>query len=587
MPDAPRPRWEYLLVLAILLGHACVQIHLAWMDSDTIDEPAHLVAGVAYVRHGTFRLYKVNPPLSRIVQGLFLLDTPLDTSMIVEPTYHGERREMGVGDMFAEAHAEQYRVLMLRARLGSIVFDLLGGLLVWEWANRAFGRPCGLVALTLWCVNPFVLAHGHLATPDVAAAVLTLAAARSFRAYLDAPSWPLAAAVGATLGLAQLTKFTLVLLYPLWLILWLTVLVPARSPRRIVGQGLFALTLSLLVLNAGYLFQDFGQRLERFRFLSSKLGRFAPETLDSLYGPTNALGGTWLGSLPVPLPAPYVEGIDLQARDFDRYAANGTAFFAAGRWVEGGRYYYYFYGFLVKSPLALFALLAVAAGLLWHRPVNQIDLTLLLAVPLVVLLFVSAQTGMNKHIRYVLPMLPFLTVLAAASGKVWHQANPWPRLLVGLLLGWSVLAGVRACRDPLAYFNEAVGGPRGGVRCLSGSNVDWGQGRYRLRDWLDAHPEFRPVAVACYGAKESAFANLANAEALPGPDEQRQLGPRPGRFAVSVRILQGDVGYREYAYFQRFEPVATAGDSVWIFDVSLREANQVRADLGLPELVAP
>src|SRR6185437_13536912 len=152
------------------------------------------------------------------------------------------------------------------------------------------------------------------------------------------------------------------------------------------------------------------------------------------------------------------------------------------------------------------------------------------------------------------------------------------------------------CRDPLAYFNETVGGPRGGVQHLAGSNVDWGQGRYRLRDWLDAHPDFRPVGIACYSTDANVFAGLAFTLPPPGPGkdpipddpaEQRKLGPHPGRFALSVRVLQGDVNdlrVRSFTYFQRFEPVATAGDSVWIFDISREQANRVRAELGLAAL---
>ena len=230
-----------------------------------------------------------------------------------------------------------------------------------------------MIALTIWCCDPSVLAHGHLASPDVPAAALALAAALAFRSYLVAPSWRWAAAGGATLGLALLTKFTLLLLCPIWLLFWLAALLGARPdpngpPGVRLGHGLLALALAVLTLNAGYLFQDTGRRLETFHFLSSKLASFFPRTIESIHGPTNGLGGTWLGALPLPLPAPYIEGIDLQARDFDLYAARKASFFIAGQWVQGGRYYYYLYGLLVKTPLALFGLLLVAAVLLWRRP---------------------------------------------------------------------------------------------------------------------------------------------------------------------------------------------------------------------------
>jgi hypothetical protein len=46
------------------------------------------------------------------------------------------------------------------------------------------------------------------------------------------------------------------------------------------------------------------------------------------------------------------------------------------------------------------------------------------------------------------------------------------------------------------------------------------------------------------------------------------------------------VGRDAYTYFQHFRPVATAGYSIYIYHITLDEANRVRRELGLPELPA-
>ena len=38
-----------------------------------------------------------------------------------------------------------------------------------------------------------------------------------------------------------------------------------------------------------------------------------------------------------------------------------------------------------------------------------------------------------------------------------------------------------------------------------------------------------------------------------------------------------------YSYFRRFEPVARAGYSIYIYRISRGQANDVRRELGLPE----
>ncbi|MBA3963661.1 MAG: hypothetical protein H0X40_17425 [Chthoniobacterales bacterium] len=50
------PRWAGVTFLLALVGLAILRSHLGTrLDSFTIDEPYHLVAGTSYVRTGDFR----------------------------------------------------------------------------------------------------------------------------------------------------------------------------------------------------------------------------------------------------------------------------------------------------------------------------------------------------------------------------------------------------------------------------------------------------------------------------------------------------------------------------------------------------
>jgi len=60
------------------------------------------------------------------------------------------------------------------------------------------------------------------------------------------------------------------------------------------------------------------------------------------------------------------------------------------------------------------------------------------------------------------------------------------------------------------------------------------------------------------------------------------VGPSPGYHALSVNEIYGhSKGYR---YFLNFEPIATAGYSIYIYHITLEDANRVRREMGLPEL---
>src|SRR5262249_18591408 len=135
---------------------------------------------------------------------------------------------------------------------------------------------------------------------------------------------------------------------------------------------------------------------------------------------------------------------------------------------------------------------------------------------------------------------------------------------------------------------ELAGGPGNGHRHLVGSNIDWGQDLLYLRDWVTAHPEARPFALAYHNCIDARVCGAAFPPVPPGPppgagpDVRRaeQYGPSPGYFALDLHSLQGSV----YKYFERFQPVGKAGYSIFIYHITLEQANRARREMGLAPL---
>src|SRR5947208_3636865 len=87
-----------------LLGiHAAMLAWMAYRYSPTIDEPAHLVAGISHWKFGRFDLYRVNPPLVRLVASLpmLLVDPKTNWSGFTEAPY--ARPEFPLGTVLANA----------------------------------------------------------------------------------------------------------------------------------------------------------------------------------------------------------------------------------------------------------------------------------------------------------------------------------------------------------------------------------------------------------------------------------------------------------------------------------------------------
>ncbi len=192
----------------------------ACRDSPTRDEIAHLPAGLSHWRFGRFELYATNPPLVRSIAAVPLavggVDMPWERIRFLPRA----RGEWNFGADFMKADPQRAMLWFTLARWSCLPFTVLGGYICLRWARDLYGRAAGTVALALWCFSPSVLAYGHLITPDAATAAMGVAAAYSFWRWLKTPTWQWTLGAGLLLGLAELTKTTWVVLFPLWVVIW-------------------------------------------------------------------------------------------------------------------------------------------------------------------------------------------------------------------------------------------------------------------------------------------------------------------------------------------------------------------------------
>jgi 4-amino-4-deoxy-L-arabinose transferase-like glycosyltransferase len=642
MRSISSPGLALALAVAVLLAiHLALAVSSLVRENPTIDEVIHLPAGITYWQHGTFKLYRHNPPLVKLLAALPVIVAGVEMEPLYQsPSWREEPPNKAVfGHLFAYLNAADYFELFTRARLVMPVFSIVGGLVVFAWSRRLYGGLGGLLSLALWAFCPNVLAHARLVTTDVAATALGALATYAFWIYLKAPGWRQAAVAGALLGLAQLTKFSLILLFGIWPLLWLVRQWNLRQQpggRRRLGigaaHGALVLVVCTLVIDVGYLFEGVGRPLGRYEFISAALTRPVragdgprpqvkePLLNNLLQARINRFRGTLLGALPVALPAHYLLGFDDQKMEAEGIPANllPGAGPGAGNAVQGypvyldgvlsGKswWYYYLFAMAYKVPegtWAIFALtLAVTAASRRSRA-PWFDELALVSVPFIVLVVISLFTNINLGIRYVLPIFPYLFIMA---GKL----APWaigigkrlPRGLamglVGLCLTATAAATLAISPHYLAYFNALSGGPARGSEHLIDSNLDWGQDLVGLRRWLARHAPGERVGLAYFGQiNPSIFALRDDAgfdwflpPALPGKIDRRapKRPLEPGLYAVSASLLRG-LDWRVYdrarwlpwsaysyafSYFRSFEPVAQVGHSILVY--RLDEADVAR-----------
>jgi 4-amino-4-deoxy-L-arabinose transferase-like glycosyltransferase len=572
-------RWAAKLsVPALLVVHVALALATAARTSVTVDEAGHIASGIAHHQHGTFASYRVNPPLTRWLATLpvVLLQNPPHLSPIADEP--GRRPEGVYGAELATALGRRYPAIVFVARLANILWSAIGLWLVFAMGRRSFGFHGGLLAAGVYAFNPNLLAHAAVHTPDVPATVAILASTWALLRYLRAPTLRHALFCGALLGLAQLTKLSAIVLYPAWLAIGIIAARRAtHGARRRLVHGVVIAVTSLVVLNAGYGFSGTAQRLDSHEFVSKTLTGKRAGAADPI---GNRFATTALGRVRVPLPRDYVLGIDLQRRDFE----GSLRSYLDGTWHDRGFWFYYVYALALKTPIGI---LILAAWATWHavrerHVVRRVSLRAisLVVIPVSFFVFISSQTGFSHHLRYVLPVMPFLALGIGSLGPLLRRAG-LRRALVGGLTAASAITVVSLVPHELSYFNALAGGWQRGDERIIDSNIDWGQDLWRLAEWERHHRDGPPLRVAYFGGVDPHVAGLEYS--LP------PLEPEAGRFAISVNFVRGmrfvavdgaghPILLREgsYTYFQRWEPAERIGTSIRVYDVTPAQAEEAR-----------
>lgn len=542
-------------LIFLLLFHSFLLGYNAWWMSPTLDEPAYVVAGISHWRYGDFSLYRVNPPLVRMVATVpaILLGYKFEFPDLTNE--HFGRPEFPLGEEFIHANGRWSLWLMTLGRLACLPFSLLGAVVCYRWAKELYGSASGLLACSLWCFSPMVLGHAALLTPDAHAAALGTLACYSFWRWLQVPTWQQTIATGVILGLAELSKTTLILLYPIWPMLWLLYrwldrsTMPWRCWRNEVAMLALRMVIGLYVINLCYLGNGSFLQLKEYTFVSELFGKVPnADGKEHWTGSGNRFRQSLLAELPVPLPYDYVKGIDVQQRDFE---GKQRPSYLRGRFQEQGWWYYYAYASLIKTPLGTWGLILLAIYWRWSHPVPGRlwrDEFVLLAPAAIVFIVVSSKTGFSHHYRYVFPCLPLVMIWISQvasiltdsprvvdrnhcrshdksiAADIVHLGGPLRtakhcgirsvamRALAALFLTTSITSSL--CHFPfsLSYFNEVVGGPKHGAEHLIYSNIDWGQDLLYLEHWAAKQSIHKPVYLAfdnCFNPFDLGIPNIA------------------------------------------------------------------------------
>lgn len=553
-------------------------------DSLTMDEKAHLPAGYSYVTQKDMRLNPEHPPLVKDMAGIPLLfiknihfpyDSPAWTSQVNSQWDFGEALLFNSNNPADE--------MIFWGRLPMIIFLLVLGFYLFYWTRQLFGKTAALIALSLFCFSPTFLAHGHLVTTDTAAAAGIFISLYYFVKALQKPSGKNIVYSGIALGIAELLKFSAILLYPFFFLMtlgcWIIKQLDFKSALKLLA-GVYV--ICFLLIGAVYIFHTANyppqrQAADSAFILSSSNSRTAANLI------------IWAADKPILRAyAQYFLGVMMATQ---RVEGGNTTYFLGQ--VSGGGWKNYFpIMYFVKETVVFHLLTFIALiyllskikikkssnlPLCWKNLTDFIKkyLPQMTILGFLLVYWLASLCGnLNIGVRHLIPVLPLTMILVAGGAAAFADNIRWRRILIALLCLCQIVGALRAYPHYLSYYNILVGGSENGYKIAVDSNTDWGQDLKRLKHWVDQN-NIQTIYIDYFGGANVKYYFDGKYQSWWCDRSPDQL-PKNSWLAVSATFLQGgrgtpapesDIKGGCYRWLDNYQPATVIGNSIFVYHI--------------------
>jgi hypothetical protein len=535
-------------VIAALIFFSALRCYKTYrVFNDTADESSHIGAGLDILQTGSYATDYVQPPLARIALALPAYWMGLRRS--------AQERKLSHHALWTRAPRAFYWKTLAAARAGNLIFLPFLIAYVFVWGKQLYGPVAGLAAASATSFSPNLLGHASLATVDFGAAAAIFIAAYYLWRWAQQTGARHCIAAAAACGIAVLVKFSaLFFLPPLGIAFFLLAAQEqhrAGGPPQIAAMartGALFLAVLIFVAWAGYRFETGPLPPARIQPVPGTLGQYAESAIEV---------GTLHGRIFLPAPT-LIRGL------LSVFALNARAHkaYLLGRVSSSSFPFYFLVALAVKTTLPLLLLSAIALALcVVESWTDSLSTAAYPAIAVALMLAVGAMSRINVGIRHLLPIFPFLALLAASLfADCSTSSRPGGHILAGLawsLLAWHGVESIAAHPDYLAYFNQIARGRE--EHFLLDSNLDWGQDLERLRQFARQHG-ISTLYLSYFGRPGPDFLEIPDVRSLPA-------GMRPSGWVAVSKNHMGGIGRSpsDLAWLAGHTPAARVGHSILVY----------------------
>ena len=474
--------------MALLAGGA------ARRESITIDEVAHIGAGVSYLQKLDMRMNEEHPPLAKALAAVPLVVRGVHADYShVSWTFSAGLFKQFFGEWvfghWVIARWNDPIATVFWARLPMLFLTLVLGIVLFAYGSRLGDPWGGLLCLCAYATMPVMLAFGPLVLTDMAITLFAVLTVWAFASMWRSPSRGTVLRFGLALSGALLSKFSAGLLFFCFAAFILSLrwrptpeqpadTAELRTWRHIRWWSLTkGILFGALVVYAVYFVLSWNEPTDSLSFLGHNAAALLLRRV---------LMPPWI----------YLRGLAL-------FAITGKPpAFVLGHSYPHGVWFYFPVLFLLKSPLAFLLLLLLA---LMVSLVAKLRLVQLAVVPkgleshwravwvsLAVFTGACILSRMQFSIRHFSVPLALLVLLLAPLPRTLESLrSAWPaaRALVWLTVALALASVVTAARVYPYYlpFLNSLSAGRPGYALVSDSNLDWNQALPEVEDFVQQH----------------------------------------------------------------------------------------------------
>jgi len=427
---------------------------------------------------------------------------------------------------------EHARVITVAASIGLMA-------LLMAWSTRLWGRSAGLASGVLFCLSPNLMAHGTLVTTDLYMALA--ATAVLYTHWRFAQTWRLRDAIIAAvaLAIAQITKYSCLLLIPVAFLsllpsLWFELRKKGTpGPWRVLSvHALTTLVAAILLINITFCCQGTFTPLRDYLFRTPEFQRLAQIPV--------------LSTLPLPLPVPYLDGIDFTHHHEHTGETFGNLYLLGeirSRFDPYSKpfYSYYLVAYFFKEPIALqllFLSALVFIGLNFNLQKFACTEWFMVCPILVYFIVQTISSREQIGLRHLLVIFPFMILISSSQFREWAAFTKQKRLTYAALLAWAAVSVFSYYPQMIPYMNEFVFNRLNAWKILADSNLTWGQSDDAMKEFLKANPDVK------FNPRD----------------------PVSGRVLADVNAVSG-VWRKHSMWLQRYEPIGHVGYMYLLYNI--------------------